>query len=305
MIASVRAQHLIAMAVVCVAVTTVFAHAQQSVFRAGVDLVSVEVAVRNGRVPVADLGRDEFRLTDNGVVQQIEALSTEAVPIDVSLLIDTSASALGAIDRMKSDVQKIANLLRPVDRLRLVTFARTAQEVFPMQAPIDPLPIRQLKALGGTSLNDTMLYALAWPSVPDRRHLIVVCTDGEDSTSVLDDDLVPALASRSDAVLHVVLFKPDAGPGAGPRPMSSGPPVVLRSVTKLREAATVTGGETIALNDAVAAFRTIIDDFRRSYVLRYTLRGVKREGWHDVAVTVTRTGGERFTVRARKGYFGS
>jgi len=41
-------------------------------------------------------------------------------------------------------------------------------------------------------------------------------------------------------------------------------------------------------DDAVAAFRTIFGDFRQSYLLRYTLRGVPRKGWHDISVSVTR-----------------
>ena len=44
----------------------------------------------------------------------------------------------------------------------------------------------------------------------------------------------------------------------------------------------------------------ILDEFRSSYVLRYTPRGVDRPGWHEIDVRIVRPGS--FTVRARKGY---
>ena len=51
------------------------------------------------------------------------------------------------------------------------------------------------------------------------------------------------------------------------------------------------------------AFQAILDDFRTSYVLRYTPRGGTPKGWHELTVKVTRRGS--YTIRARKGYEGS
>ena len=53
---------------------------------------------------------------------------------------------------------------------------------------------------------------------------------------------------------------------------------------------------------AFQGFKRAFDDFRSSYLLRYTPRDVSPEGWHDLEVKLLRPG--RFTVRARKGYFG-
>jgi hypothetical protein len=81
-------------------------------------------------------------------------------------------------------------------------------------------------------------------------------------------------------------------------------PATARS---LRAAAEATGGELHppgAFDDAVDAFRGVFEDFRQSYVLRYTLGGIGREGWHDISVRITKPGGTRYSIRARKGYFG-
>ncbi len=249
-------------------------------------------------MPVGGLAATDFQVQDNGVTQAISAVSTENVPLDVSLLMDTSGSAQDAMSRVKKDVQAITNMLRPVDRARLVVFDREVHELFPMQPPADPLPLRTITASGGTSLNDAVAFALMQPPAPDRRQMAVVFTDGEDSTSVLDEETLVKVAKRSDAVLNAVLFKPATARGAG---YFLQPPPSLIALSK---AAEQSGGDTRKLNDAVAAFRTILDDYRNSYVLQYSALGVKREGWHDVSVIVTRPGGSRFSIRARRGYFG-
>jgi VWFA-related protein len=278
--------------------------AQRPTFRSGVSVVSVDVSVRRGGAPVPNLRSSDFVLTDNGVPQTIDAVAIEAIPIDVSLVLDISLSASGAIGRVRSDSRKIAGMLRPDDRLRLVTFSADIDEALPLQSPVDPLTLGEIRAAGGTSLNDAMLLALAQPIPPDRRHLVVVFTDGEDTTSTLGEDMVPEIAGRADAVLHAVLFKPtvplivrhmDANEPPAPPPASR---------AALVEAAARTGGDTHRLDDAVTAFRAILDDFRQSYVLRYTPTGVPRSGWHTLDVRVARPDGP-YTLRARKGYAGS
>jgi hypothetical protein len=73
----------------------------------------------------------------------------------------------------------------------------------------------------------------------------------------------------------------------------------------LREAAALTGGklhEPGIFTDvtATAIFKHAFEDFRRSYLLRYTPQGVSREGWHDIKVTIPAHKG--YTVTGRRGY---
>jgi VWFA-related protein len=73
----------------------------------------------------------------------------------------------------------------------------------------------------------------------------------------------------------------------------------------LAEAARASGGEyhapgTLADQDLVDTLTRVVDDFRHSYVLRYAPQGVKREGWHEIAVTVPRH--PTYTTSARRGY---
>jgi hypothetical protein len=50
----------------------------------------------------------------------------------------------------------------------------------------------------------------------------------------------------------------------------------------------------------VAAFKRVLDDYRRSYVLYFEPQGVPSAGWHALKVEVPAA---RYTIRARSGYF--
>jgi hypothetical protein len=74
---------------------------------------------------------------------------------------------------------------------------------------------------------------------------------------------------------------------------------------RLEEAARTTGGTVRNSNPSesiVDSFKRAFEDFRESYVLRYTATGVQPEGWHNLRVEVLN--GNKYTVRARRGYFG-
>ncbi len=263
------------------------------VFRSDIDVVAVDVAVRSGNTPVKGLTSKDFELIDNGMLQSIDAVMIEDVPVDLTLILDASASTSTVIERFKLRARQIAGMLRPVDRVRLIVFSTDVTEVFPLQAGGSALPVGQIASRGGTSLNDALLLSLARAPVEGRRQLIVAFTDGLDTTSVVDASTLAAAAARADGVLHLVLSG-----------YSGSLPPTARS---LRAAAEATGGELHppgAFDDAVDAFKGVFEDFRQSYVLRYTLGGVTRDGWHDVSVRVTKAGGNRYSIRARKGYFG-
>jgi VWFA-related protein len=275
---------------------------QQAVFHAGVNAVRVDVAVNDGHVPVPGLTSADFSLSDNGVDQSVEAVSIETVPVDVTLLVDTSASSEGVIAHFKTAVQRCADLLRPIDRVRLVTVSNRVDEIFPMQRPDRHLPVETMQAGGGTAVNDAMIYAFAWDPGPDRRHLIVAFTDGEDNASALPPDTVVAVASRVDAVMHVVMA--DAYTPLQRAPLAAGPIAEVASRSAIVDAAKRSGGDVHHVRDAVAAFEEVFNDFRQSYTLYYALRGVPAPGWHDILVTVRTPNAAHLTVRARKGYAG-
>jgi len=267
-------------------------------FRAATDVVSIDVSVRAGRSVVTDLKAPEFQVLDNGVPQRLDAVLYESVPIDLTLVLDASGSTARVIERFKANAQQVTDLLRAKDRVQLVAVSTDVTRIVPDSPASHVLPLDRLHAAGGTSINDALLLALVAREDPQRRALVIAFTDGEDTTSATDTATVVAAAARSDGVLHVVL---------APTPTAQPAPALSSTLEALRDAAETTGGALSlpgAYGDAVDAFKRVLDEFRHSYVLRYTLHGVPREGWHDVIVSVQRMSTERLTVRARRGYFG-
>jgi VWFA-related protein len=269
---------------------------QQPTFRAGTDVVPVYVSVRMDRSFVSKLSVSDFELRDNGVLQQITAVSADTLAMDVTLVVDTSGSVIRSLDRFKSDVRKIAGMLRPDEQVRLVTFDSDVREVVPMQAASKKMPVDEVRTGDMTSLFDALLVALARAPRPDRRHVIFVFTDGYDNSSLLGYNAIPQLASRVDAVLYIVLVKLTGVP-------DDTPPAALDA---LAAAAARTGGHLYPpsddTRDVVGAFKQALEVFRHSYVLYFTPANVPREGWHDVTVKVTKPG--VYEVHARQGYFG-
>jgi hypothetical protein len=58
--------------------------------------VSVDVSVQREGRPVTDLKATDFEILDNGVLQEITEITYERLPIDVTLLLDVSASVTGS-----------------------------------------------------------------------------------------------------------------------------------------------------------------------------------------------------------------
>jgi hypothetical protein len=114
---------------------------------------------------------------------------------------------------------------------------------------------------------------------------VIVFSDGVEVASYLPARSVLDTARRSDAVVYGVSLG-----AAGPF---------------LRELTETSGGELVFIRsstEAAAAFARVMDQFRHRYLVSFTPRGVKREGWHRLQVRVKQGGA---TVRARPGYFGS
>jgi VWFA-related protein len=281
------------------------ATAQRTVFRATTELVAISVSVKRGNAPVASLTSADFALFDNGVAQTIEALTIESVPLDVTLFMDTSGSTSGALDRMKRNVASIAAMLRREDRFRLLTIGLAVQTAVPWQPAGRPIALDMAAVPGISLIYDALAVALAHQPEAGRRHLVVAMTDGEDCGSVADGSRILDMSGRSEAVLHWIYVS-----SSGDTPEFSVPawctPSDARDVDFMGESAERTGGgrhQSRFGDPAVKTFAQILDEFRRSYVLRYSPEGVKAGGWHQVRVEVPSQPG--LTIKSRSGYFGS
>jgi len=285
---------------------------QPPVFRAEAEAVTVSVSVRQGNVPAQGLTTSAFRLFDNDVLQEVTAVSQDSVPTDVSIVVDTSGSAFPDLNTAREAVRGMTAFLRPVDRVRVLTMGNAVVNALPWQVPPQVDTSRIQLVPGQISLvSDAVLMAMFHRTSPERRHLVVALTDGEDLCSLVSGESLRNGADRSGAVLHWISVQLKRGQARTLSP-TEGVHAYCRTTSTpfdarpfLSDSVRRTGGTVHtawygADRVAVEAFDRIFDDFRQSYILHYIPRGVERSGWHRLRVEIT---AGHYSVRARPGYW--
>ena len=272
-------------------------------FRASADAVAVDASVRRNNRAVTALTAADFEIVDNGVLQKVTDVSYEKLPIDVTVALDVSASVTGSVlGQLRRSVQQLATDLHAQDRLELQTFNQRIQRLVDFASPASTTDaaIARISAAGGSAVFDSLAVALALPTTAARRHLIVLFSDGVDSSSISDPETLFDLARVSGSTVAVVLASTNSqAPASVFSRRIPGAITVERLYDRI---ARDTGGTvvTISSRDNLATtFRRVLDNFRASYVLYFTPQGVERAGAHRLDVRVKRS---NVQVRARSGY---
>ena len=277
----------------------------RATFRTGADVVAVEASVRRGKRPVTGLKATDFELVDNGVAQQISDLNYERLPIDVTVVLDVSASVTGAVlDQLRQSVRQLKADLGPRDRLKLVAFNMQVRRLTDFEAPAvaTDAAFASLSGRGSSAIFDAVAVQLASSTLEQRRHLIVLFTDGKDSSSISDPETLFDVARRTTATVDIVLAS-TAAERSNATPFARAPGRPAITVGRVYDQlARETGGlvvTTTAGENLGSTFRRTLEDFRASYVLYYTPQGVAPSGSHTIDVRVKQDGTD---VRARRGY---
>jgi len=235
------------------------------------------------------------------------------MPIDVTVALDISFSVNGLmLERLRSGVVTLMRDLAPEDRLKLMLFnSRVARVVdFTNDEKKVEAAIKGAAAGGGTALFDSISVALTSATARDRRQLVVVFTDGNDSTSTTQPVTLTNVALRTRAAVAMVLpgIAPVVTGSTSTTTMQLLPGGQLSSLLPqvyagfFHSLATATGGSVVpitASSDLKVVFRQILEEFRSAYVLLYDAKGVE-SGYHELEVKVKRDG---VFVSARRGYW--
>jgi VWFA-related protein len=263
-------------------------------FTTRTEIVRVDALVTNRGSSVAGLTGKDFELRDNGVVQQVEVMDASALPVDVSMALDTSSS-LGEAGmlNLKRAATGVIDSLRPGDRAALVSFTDLIQIRALLTNDFDRVrtAIGAMDTSGRTALRDGAYVAILQTDPQAGGSLIVVFTDGEDNTSFLTEKALQDTARRANAVIYSVTL--------GPRIDA-----VRQQGTLLDTLPHLTGGRRLSAENPERLrelFGTILKEFRQRYILSYTPDGVDRTGFHTLDLRLTH--GLKGEIRARHGYF--
>jgi Ca-activated chloride channel family protein len=282
------------------------ATAQNPQFKSGTAAVRVDALVTDGGRPVRGLTAASFELRDNGVRQTITDVHHEALPLNVICALDVSNSVAGEpLEDLKRAYLALIDALSKDDRAALLTFANRIALHSPLtgdRARLRAL-VGKVAAGGTTSLFDALFSALALRETDEGRTLLILLSDGRDTSSWLTARKVVAAARRTDVVVYPITTQ-----AATPRlnfnnrraPRSQRPESSERFLEALADE---TGGRVFYETDEsalAATFLKVLDEFRQRYVLTYTATGVAEGGWHTIEVKLRGRSGE---VRARRGYF--
>lgn len=272
--------------------------------RADVRLVRLLTTVKDpaGNL-VGDLEKADFKVFDNDIPQEVAVFErTTAQPLSVSLLVDTSASTA---TNLKNETESVHKFIRALfkdgnteDRASLWSFSWqvTLEREFTRDAGRLEGALRNLKPEGGTAMYDGVQFAARHLAPRSGRHVIIIVSDGGDTTSSVKFADAMEAAQRADAVIYPILIVPitnDAGRNIG-------------GEHALQTLAAGTGGRVFLSSvgsQLDRAFANILHELRTQYLLGYYPRNVPatKNRFHKVRIDSVRPG---LRISARSGYYG-
>ena len=158
-------------------------------FSAKVEAVRVDALVteRDNGPAIVGLGPSDFEVYDNGVLQQVDLVSFDEVPLNVILTLDMSDSVAGErLDHLRGAGAALLAALKKEDQAALVTFSQLValgagltKDVTPVRRAID-----EAAGSGDTALVDGTYAAITLGESDAGRALVIVFSDGVDTVEL-------------------------------------------------------------------------------------------------------------------------
>jgi Ca-activated chloride channel family protein len=275
-----------------------------TVFRDTVTQVHVIASVKNSRGElVGALQKSDFKIFDNGVEQEIRVFERQsATPLSIALLIDVSGSTAKDLKYETDSATKFLKALlsegNPEDAAGLFTFDSDVNELKHFTHNFASLEnaLKYVHGSGGTSLYDAVYFGAHDLEDRSGRKVMVVISDGGNTTSTMPIEKCLKAAQFADAVIYPVVVVPitnEAGRNTGGE----------HALIFMAEG---TGGRTFfpgASAELDQAFADIITELRTQYFMAFYPHGVPltKNPFHKLEVKVDRPD---LRVSARNGYYG-
>jgi Ca-activated chloride channel family protein len=272
------------------------------VVRVTSNLVPVPTSVVDARgIALTNLKLEDFELRIDGQPNLISDISRSETPVRMAMLFDNSGSLSESRDfEKRAAVRFFQNVMRPSDQAAIYSVSTNVELAQPMTNDVRRLEqtIESFgKPDGATSLYDALFDALAYLKPYAGRRVVVIVSDGRDTTSRLPehdfDNTLQRLVS-DDCQVYVV--QTGIYDNANVRD--------LAAERRMQEFSAQTGGAAYiprSVSELDDAFAQISADLAQQYILSYYPSADKRDGrFHIIAVSVKTRPNAR--VRARKGF---
>ncbi len=291
-------------AVLAIATVSGAIGAPQIRYRAGIDVVGfTATVVERNNTPVTGLTVDDFEVREDGVVQNVTYFSTggedEAAPLHIGLMFDTSESMEKDLSFSRGAAIKFLNTFPKALDFTLVDFATEVRAATFSQQEFPRLVarIRNRPAKGMTALFDALGIYLGAAFDQGGRKVLVIYTDGGDSSSTRTWTEAARLIKASDVLVYPIGFMANQGQGSAR----------LVQQSRLNEMASLTGGLAVFpsnMKELDRMYSRISEEIHSQYTLGYVSTNAAKDGkWRRVDVRLKRPAASRPQVRTRQGYF--
>ena len=242
---------------------------------------------------VGGLDATSFRVLENDEPQTIDLVSIETLPVTYTLLVDASQSMHNKMEFVRRAAGRLADFLPPNDRIIVAPFAKSLAPITGPTGDRDTIAgaVQAISSRGGTAIFDGLIEASRLVPGNDRRHVIVLITDGydENSQARVEDALVAV--KSAGATVYVIGIGGIAG-------------ISLKGERVLRQIAQETAGRVFFPSreqELPAVHEQVAQDVRQRYLVSYSPENQDADGaWRRITLLTT---DPSHRIRTRAGYF--
>jgi Ca-activated chloride channel family protein len=281
-------------------------------FKVRVDMVSLPVVVRSGKGEyVTNLKKEDFRVFDNGELQEIEDFATVEEPVSVALLLDSSGSTKDYAPIIQNEAIRFVGFLKKDDGLAILSFADDVVlwQSFSLYKKKNPMVIRRMEPRGLSAVYEGVWLALEQVLKHEfGRKALVLFSDGIDNRSqTVTEEETLDLARKTEATIYCIYFNTEKKSFRRfPFPGGDGEKKAEYEAGReyLAKLAGFSGGTLVdakKIDNLGAAFRLIATELSSQYSIGYYPNNLERNGeFHDVEVKLRDKG---LTARTKQGYY--
>jgi len=201
-------------------------------YRVGVEMVSLPVVVTTAKGKrIKDLNKDDFRIFENNVEQEIGAFAATDEPLAIALLLDTSGSTQKRLANIQNAAIDFVNQLHPDDEVAVISFADDVR----LQSDFSINRDKNARGIKMTRTGEcTVLYEAVWLAleqvlkpVPERKALVLF-TDGVDTCSVDSNKReTMKLSEETETTIYCVYYNTEPGMNTAVSVKPSLPQIVI------------------------------------------------------------------------------
>lgn len=270
------------------------------VIKIDTELVNMNVRVvdRNNR-PINNLQQKDFKIFEDGNLQQIDFFSKSEVPTNYALVIDNSGSLRQQLDKVIEAGKILINTNRPDDESMIIRFVgrdkiSIEQEFTPNKTDLNDALDNLFIEGGQTAIIDAVYLAVEnvdeyerSKKLEDRkRRALILVSDGEDRNSFYNEKQLFDLLRESEVQIYVIGFVDELSKESG----FIGKSPQSRSKAFLERLATESGGKAYFPANTAALpglAKEISNELRTQYSIGYIPSNDKRDGsYRSIKVSV-------------------